>query len=77
MNWKGENLYTGNRVAVFVDLDNKKITKWIEANKGKRAFFVLEHKRLQRLKSLLGRRKLVELSTERDNNKFVLVKARL
>ena len=28
MNWKGENFYSGNRVAVFVDLDNTAIRQW-------------------------------------------------
>ena len=49
MNWKGENFYTGNRVAVFVDLNNKEFTTWIDKNKGKTAFVVLEHSRLSRL----------------------------
>ncbi|MDD9935912.1 MAG: glycosyltransferase family 39 protein [Myxococcales bacterium] len=75
MNWKGENYYTGNRVYVFVNLDNKKIKKWIDAqDDGSTAYVLLEHKRLKRFKKLLGSRKLEPRSTERDNNKFVLVK---
>lgn len=77
MNWKGENFYTGNRVAVFVDLDNKKIKTWMDARPGKRAFVVLEHKRLDRFKSLAGKRVVKPLTTERDNNKFVLVEVRM
>lgn len=77
MNWKGENFYTGNRVAVFVDLDNKKVEAWIKERPGTRAFFILEHGRLERLKRLLGPREVQVLSTKRDNNKFVLVRARL
>jgi hypothetical protein len=77
MNWKGENYYTGNRVAVFVELNNKKINKFIEKNKGKRMFALLEHSRLARFRTLMGKRKVYELTTKRDNNKFLLVKTRL
>jgi 4-amino-4-deoxy-L-arabinose transferase-like glycosyltransferase len=74
MNWKGENFYSGNRVAVFVSLNNKELEEWLKKNKGKRAFFLLEHKRLDRLKRALGARKVETRSTERENNKFVLVR---
>ncbi|MFI5306804.1 MAG: glycosyltransferase family 39 protein [Polyangiales bacterium] len=77
MNWKGENFYTGNRVAVFVDLNNSAMTEWIGKHKGTTAYFLLEHGRLARLKSLLSPRVVQQLSTERDNNKFVLVRALL
>ncbi len=75
MNWKGENLYTGNRVHVFVQLDNKAITKWMEKHPGTRAYFVLEHSRLNNFKRMMGKRKVEELSTKRENNKFILVRA--
>jgi hypothetical protein len=77
MNWKGENFYTGNRVAVFVSLNNKEMTEWLDKKKGVTAYFVLEHGRLARLKTTLGSRKVVPLTTDRDNNTFVLVKAKL
>lgn len=77
MNWKGENLYTGNRVHVFVQLDNKALTKWVDNNKNKRAFFLLEHSRLNNFKRVMGKRKVQELSTSRENNKFVLVRVYL
>ncbi len=77
MNWKGENFYSGNRVAVFTSLNNDAIKKWMEQNKGKRAFFILEHTRLGRFRSLLSPRKVRELTTVRDCNKFLLVSARL
>jgi hypothetical protein len=78
MNWKGENFYTGNRAYVFVDLDNKALQDWIGKNAGKNAFFVLEHSRLGRLKSLLGSsRNLESLTSEHDNNKFILTKVKL
>ncbi len=77
MNWKGENLYTGNRVHVFTQLDNKRITKWMEQNKGREAFFVLEHTRMASFKRLMGTRPITELSNVRDNNKFILVRTRI
>ncbi len=77
MNWKGENFYSGNRVAVFVSLNNKELDEWLAKNKGKNAYFVLEHKRLDRFKRSLGSRKVEVRSTERENNKFVLVRAKL
>jgi hypothetical protein len=77
MNWKGENFYTGNRVFVFQDLDNKKINKFIDEHAGSSAYFILEHKRLDRFKRLLSPRKVETLTTERDCNKFILVRATL
>lgn len=77
MNWKGENIYTGNRVAVFVDLDNREIKRWMEQNEGLRAFFVLEHTRLGNFRRLMGEREVEPLTTERLNNKFVLVEVTL
>jgi len=77
MNWKGENFYSGNRVSVFVQLDNKAITKWLDDHHGKRAYFLLEHSRLGNFKRLMGKRKLDELTTQRENNKFILVRAQI
>lgn len=77
MNWKGENFYTGNRVPVFQQLDNKRIKKYIDSHGGQRTFFLLEHKRLDRFKRLLAPRVVDVRSTEYENNKFVLVSARL
>jgi len=73
MNWKGENFYTGNRVHVFAELDNKRIKKWLEANRGRRAYFVFEHKRYPHFKKLVPDRPIRELSTKRDCNKLLLV----
>jgi 4-amino-4-deoxy-L-arabinose transferase-like glycosyltransferase len=78
MNWKGENFYTGNRVPVFASLNNKELEEWLKRNTGTRAYFLLEHKRLDRFKRVLGTKRKVEvLSTERDCNKFVLVRSLL
>lgn len=77
MNWKGENLYTGNRVHVFTQIDNKKVTKWMEQNPGRRAYFVLEHSRMASFKRLMGKRSIEELTNLRDNNKFILVRTQI
>jgi len=77
MNWKGENFYTGNHVYAFAQLDNKALLAWISQNTGRRAFFVLEHSRLERFKRLLAPRALHELTTVRDCNKFLLVSTTL
>ncbi len=77
MNWKGENLYTGNRVYVFAETNNERIREWLERNEGAKVFFVLEHKRLGSFKKLLGEREVHELSNRRENNKFVLVEVEI
>jgi hypothetical protein len=77
MNWKGENLYTGNRVHVFVQLDNKAINDWMDKHKQSTAYFVLEHSRLSNFKRMMGRRQVEELSNMRDNNKFILVRSHI
>lgn len=78
MNWKGENFYSGNRVYVFVKLDNNKVKDWIERHKGETSFFVLEHTRLKNFRRMMGKDRTVEeLTTERENNKFLLVRATL
>jgi 4-amino-4-deoxy-L-arabinose transferase-like glycosyltransferase len=73
MNWKGENFYTGNRVYVFAETDNKRVRKWLAENEGRKAYFVLEHKRLNSFRKLVADRDILELSTKRECNKFVLV----
>jgi len=49
MNWKGENLYTGNRVVVYVSTKNKDFEKWINQHRGERHFFITEHQRFSRM----------------------------
>jgi len=73
MNWKGENFYTGNRVYVFAETDNKRIKEWLADNEGRRVYVLLEHNRLTRFEKLLPDREIRTLSTKRDNNKFLLV----
>ncbi len=80
MNWKGENFYTGNRVAAFVE-SGKPFRDWLakQRKQGQKTFyFVLLPGRRGALESQLGRARAIEqLSTETDNNKFVLLRADL
>ncbi|MGB5698024.1 MAG: glycosyltransferase family 39 protein [Polyangiales bacterium] len=73
MNWKGENFYTGNRVYVFAETDNKRIRTWLEQNADRKAFVVLEHKRLESFRKLVPEREIRAFSTKRDCNKFLLI----
>ena len=79
MNWKGENFYRGNRVPAFVS-SGAKFQAWIDKQKGegqKVFYFVTEHKRTRNLKRELGApRGFDELTDDRLNNKFQLVRAR-
>ncbi len=77
MNWKGENFYTGNRMATYVST-GKKFKDWIAKQRKKGVttmFFTTEHSRINSLKRELNRPKDFELlTTEADNNKFVLAR---
>jgi len=75
MNWKGENFYTGNRVHVFVQLDNRALREWLGQNRGRTAYFMLEHQRLANLRSVMRDTTIEELTDPRFCNKFVLVRA--
>ena len=77
MNWKGENFYTGNRVSVFVQLDNRELTEWVRRNQGRTAYFLLEHTRLGSLRGVLRGSTIEEITDERFCNKFVLVRVHL
>jgi hypothetical protein len=77
MNWKGENFYTGNRIATFVSTGTA-YTQWVKKRKedGVRAIYIVsEHGRLGGLKSETGAKAYRELTDRKLNNKFVLVKA--
>jgi len=54
MNWKGENFYTGNRVVVYVSLNNTKFLKWVDRHRGERHFIITEWSRWKNLKRILG-----------------------
>ncbi len=82
MNWKGENFYTGNHLVVEecgLKYCSGTTNEWMRAHPGIRAFFITEHSRVQ---GLLGQIRQQggngsEISTEADDNKFVLVEATL
>jgi hypothetical protein len=79
MNWKGENFYTGNRMATFVST-GQAFTSWLKSEKeqGKRVFFfVTEHGRISGLRSEVGAKKFTEVTDKLLNNKFILVRAEL
>ena len=77
MNWKGENFYTGNHLAIFVSTGNTFAT-WLAAQRERGAnvmYFVTEHGRVGSLK-----REVAAKSCENDGvalYKLVLVRAEL
>jgi 4-amino-4-deoxy-L-arabinose transferase-like glycosyltransferase len=80
MNWKGENFYSGNRVAVFVtsgDAFQVYLSKL--RSSGARTLFVMtEHHRAGLLKSELGVVRRYQPLTDRElNNKFLLARVEL
>jgi 4-amino-4-deoxy-L-arabinose transferase-like glycosyltransferase len=79
MYWRGETFYTGNRIAAFASVKNTEIKAWLAQteNQGKTVYVLLEHQRVDRLKTLLGARPVELLTRARDNNKFVLARVRL
>lgn len=78
MNWKGENFYTGNRVHVFQDLDTGPLRRWLDSNRGRTIFVLVEHSRLETFRGLMPTGSTLEpLTTVRDNNKQVLARGRI
>jgi hypothetical protein len=79
LNWKGENIYTGNHVPVFVS-SGLPFTSYLKAEQehGKKTFyFVTEHSRTQALRQEIGAPKTFEQLTDaRLNNKFALIRVR-
>ncbi len=79
MNWKGENFYTGNRMATFVS-SGSKFKKWVEKQREKGVltlYFTTEHSRKNSLEKELVKAKLEVLTDKRLNNKFFLARAEL
>ncbi len=78
MNWKAENFYTGNRVHTFVDLDTAPLSRWVEQNRGKRVFVLVERTRLRSFTSVVGGNpEVVEHTSTRLCSKFVLAELTL
>jgi 4-amino-4-deoxy-L-arabinose transferase-like glycosyltransferase len=79
MNWKGENFYTGNHIAIFVSTGNT-FSTWLTAQKehGARVmYFVTEQGRVGGLKREVGAKSYRELTDRALCNKFILVRAEL
>jgi hypothetical protein len=80
LNWKGENFYTGNHLAIFVK-SGARMRRHVRERRaaGERVLhFVLEPSRLSRLRAELGRVERFSLLTEpRVADKFCLVRVEL
>jgi len=85
LNWKGENFYTGNRIAQFgvptPPPNMPTLPNWVKEQKEhgvKAMFFVTEQHGVAGLKKELSTAKDVhEVTTREDSNQFVLVRAEL
>jgi 4-amino-4-deoxy-L-arabinose transferase-like glycosyltransferase len=82
MNWKGENFYTGNHAVMLecgLPLCRERTPDWLRRHNGQRVFFVTEHSRsssiISQVRTAGGTANTV--TTEVDNNKFVLIEGRL
>ncbi len=79
MNWKGENFYTGNQVAILLDR-GKEARAWFSTHrkKGQKTFYVVLIPGMEdALQSDLGKAvDLQPLTTAEQNNKFTLLRAR-
>jgi len=77
MNWKGENFYTGNRLVTFVKTGDP-FTQWLKKQRLKKVktlYITTEPSRIDRLKRELGKfDRFTVLTSERDNNKFVVAR---
>jgi 4-amino-4-deoxy-L-arabinose transferase-like glycosyltransferase len=80
MNWKGENIYTGNRLATFVST-GEKFKRWLDDQRisaNPVVFVTTEHTRVSALKSEIGKYKKFDVLTDKNlNNKFTLVRVEL
>jgi 4-amino-4-deoxy-L-arabinose transferase-like glycosyltransferase len=80
MNWKGENFYTGNKIALFVTSGAPMVAyvKRIAAGGSRAVYVVLEHGRFESLRNeLRGTANIEAMTGVGLNNKFLLVRARL
>ena len=79
MNWKGENFYAGNHLAVFVST-GPAFTSWLkqQRDKGVRVmYFVTEPSRMGGLRNEVAGKAYRELTDRALCNKFVMVRAEL
>ncbi|MFO0549456.1 MAG: glycosyltransferase family 39 protein [Polyangiaceae bacterium] len=77
LNWKGENFYSGNQLASFPET-GKPFREWVDdqRRKGVKNFYVIAMQgRTRSVRSELGNPRAVdELTSDRENNKFVLLR---
>lgn len=80
MNWKGENIYTGNHLITFVST-GEKFKRWIDDQRNSAhpvVFVTTEHTRINAVKSELGKYKKFDVLTDKYlNNKFALLRVEL
>ncbi len=79
MNWKGENIYTGNRIPAFVS-SGATFQTWLKKEREKGAkvmYFVTEHSRTSGLRSEVAGKSYKEITNKALCNKFILVRAEL
>ena len=80
LNWKGENFYTSNRIAQFVQTGGAPLATWLKDQRGKGTQFVYvvtEQSQLAGMKKDVGAKSYTEITQRADSNQFVLVKAEL
>jgi 4-amino-4-deoxy-L-arabinose transferase-like glycosyltransferase len=77
MNWKGENFYTGNRVVVYVSLDNAAFDRWVDRHRGETHFIATERPRLDSLRRTLHKSERDAPVVDDTNNKYILIKTTL
>jgi hypothetical protein len=79
MNWKGENLYTGNHIPAFVST-GATFQSWLKQQREKGAkvmYFITEHTRLHGLLNEVAAKSYKEITDKELCNKFVLVRTEL
>lgn len=77
LNWKGENFYSGNDVAIFIS-SGAPMKKYLARRADKTVYFVTERGRVGSLRSELGAvRTFTELTAPEVSREFTLVRAEL
>jgi 4-amino-4-deoxy-L-arabinose transferase-like glycosyltransferase len=83
LNWKGENFYTGNRLAIFIS-GGQPMRTWLEGQKrahgggAQTVYFVTEKGRVDSLRAELGTvRTFEKLTDDHDSAEFCLVAVRM
>lgn len=79
LNWKGENVYTGNNIAIFITSGPRLRAYLDHERRGKTTYFVTERARVQLLRNELGSsaRSFTELTPRSVSAEFTLIRAEL